>query len=64
MTGEEDWRTPMSESEQYYQALMLRGIDTALVRIPERSHNLVARPSHLIAKASNIIAWFERYREE
>ena len=64
MTGEEDWRTPMSESEQYYQALMLRGVDTALVRVPERAHNLVARPSHLIAKASNIIAWFERYREE
>ena len=64
MTGEEDWRTPMSESEQYYQALMLRGVDTALVRVPERAHNLVARPSHLIAKAANIIAWFERYREE
>lgn len=64
MTGEEDWRTPMSESEQYYQALKLRGIDTALVRVPERSHNLVSRPSHLIAKAANIIAWFERYRNE
>ena len=64
ITGEEDWRTPMSESEQYYQALMLRGVDTALVRVPERAHNLVARPSHLIAKAANIVAWFERYREE
>ena len=25
MTGEEDYRTPMSESEQYYEALKLRG---------------------------------------
>lgn len=62
MTGEQDFRTPMSESEQYYQALKLRGIETALVRVPERSHNLVGRPTHLIAKATNIIAWFERFR--
>jgi dipeptidyl aminopeptidase/acylaminoacyl peptidase len=60
-TGEQDFRTPMSESEQYYQALKFRGIDTALVRVPERSHNLVGRPSHLIAKASNILGWFARY---
>ncbi|MDX1517085.1 MAG: S9 family peptidase [Woeseiaceae bacterium] len=62
ITGEQDFRTPMGESEQYYQALKLRGIDTALVRVPERSHNLVGRPSHLIAKAANILGWFERYR--
>ena len=61
ITGEQDFRTPMSESEQYYQALKLRGVDTALVRVPERSHNLVGRPSHLIAKAQNILAWFARY---
>ena len=64
MTGEEDWRTPMAESEQFFQALALRKVDTALVRVPERSHNLVGRPSHLIAKADNIIAWFEKYREK
>jgi hypothetical protein len=34
LTGEEDFRTPISESEQYYQALKLRKVDTALVRIP------------------------------
>lgn len=63
LTGEQDFRTPISESEQLYQALKLRGVDTALVRVPERSHTLIARPSHLIAKAANIIAWFERYRD-
>jgi acylaminoacyl-peptidase len=63
ITGEQDFRTPIAESEQFYQALKLRGIDTALVRVPERSHTIVARPSHLIAKADNIIAWFERYRD-
>ena len=36
LTGEVDYRTPMSESEQYYQALKLRQIDTAQVRVPGR----------------------------
>jgi acylaminoacyl-peptidase len=61
LTGEEDFRTPMAESEQYYQALKLRKIDTALIRIPGASHGIAARPSHLIAKADNILAWFARY---
>ena len=64
ITGENDFRTPMPESEQYYQALKLRGIDTALVRVPERSHNLVGRPSHLIAKVDNILGWFGKYPGE
>ncbi len=64
LTGESDLRTPMPESEQYYQALKLRKIDSALVRVPEASHGIEARPSHLIAKADNILAWFARYRTD
>jgi dipeptidyl aminopeptidase/acylaminoacyl peptidase len=64
LTGESDHRTPIPESEQYYQALKLRKIETAMVRIPEASHGIAARPSHLIAKVDNILAWFEKYRTE
>ena len=32
VVGAEDYRTPVSESEQYYTALRLRGVPTALVR--------------------------------
>ncbi len=60
MTGEADWRTPMWESEQFYQALKLRGIDTMLVRIPEAPHGIAARPSQLVTKVRHILAWFER----
>jgi len=63
LTGEADWRTPMWESEQYYQALKLRGIDTVLVRIPEAPHGIAARPSQLVTKVRHILAWFEKYRE-
>jgi dipeptidyl aminopeptidase/acylaminoacyl peptidase len=61
LTGESDYRTPIGESEQFYQALKLRGIDTLMVRIPEASHGMTARPSNLIAKVDNILAWFGRY---
>ncbi|MGH7541725.1 MAG: prolyl oligopeptidase family serine peptidase [Gemmatimonadota bacterium] len=64
ITGEVDYRTPMSESEQFYQALKIRKIPTALVRIPEASHGISNRPSHMIAKVQHILAWFDRYREE
>lgn len=64
LTGEADYRTPMSETEQYYQALQLRDIDTAMVRIPEAPHGIAGRPSNLIAKVDHILAWFERYRTE
>jgi acylaminoacyl-peptidase len=61
MTGESDHRTPISESEQYYQALKLRKVDTALIRVPGAPHFIARRPSHMIAKTDNIIAWFRRY---
>ncbi len=63
LTGERDFRTPFSDSEQYYQALQLAGVPTALVKVPGASHGgLTARPSQSAAKASTILAWFERYR--
>ncbi|MFQ5724300.1 MAG: prolyl oligopeptidase family serine peptidase [Terriglobia bacterium] len=64
LTGEQDYRTPMSESEQFYQALKLRRVDTALVRIQEASHGIARRPSNLINKVAYILAWFENYRTD
>jgi acylaminoacyl-peptidase len=61
LTGEEDYRTPMSESEQYYQALQLRRVPTALVRIPGAGHGLDRRPSQLASKVALVLAWFERH---
>lgn len=62
MTGEEDWRTPMSESEQYYKALKLRGVETVLVRVPDEPHGIRRRPSHEAAKLTTLEGWFSRYR--
>lgn len=61
LTGEADYRTPMSESEQYYQALRLLKVPTRLVRIPEASHGIASRPSHLLAKVAEVLRWFETH---
>jgi len=63
LTGEEDYRTPIAESEQFYAALKLENVETALVRIPGASHGIANRPSNLVAKIASILAWFEKYRE-
>lgn len=55
VTGEQDWRTPISETEQHYAALQIRGVPTAKVRVPEATHGIAARPSHLIAKVAHIL---------
>jgi acylaminoacyl-peptidase len=62
LTGEADHRTPIAETEQYYQALKLRGVDAAMVRVPGATHNITTRPSNLIGRVANVLAWFEKYR--
>lgn len=64
ITGENDRRTPISETEQFYQALRLRGVDSAMVRLPDTSHGIASRPSRLISKVDHILAWFERYKTD
>jgi len=61
LSGEGDLRTPISEAEQYYQALKIRKVDTALVRIPGAYHNIAGRPSQMAAKVAYVLGWFERH---
>jgi dipeptidyl aminopeptidase/acylaminoacyl peptidase len=64
ITGEVDYRTPSSEAEQFYQALKLRKVDTALVRVPNASHDISARPSLLIGKTAYVLAWLKAHDEK
>ncbi len=63
MTGEEDWRTPISEAEQFYAALKLRKVESALVRFPGEPHGLTRMPSHEVAKMLYVVEWFDRHRK-
>ena len=61
MTGEVDYRTPSSDAEQFYTALQLRKVPSAMVRIPDAGHHIAAKPSNLMAKVGYILGWFARY---
>ena len=62
LTGEEDYRTPIAESEQFYSALKLEGVETAMVRIPGSGHGIANRPSNLIGKVAAILTWFDDHK--
>jgi len=64
LVGADDYRTPRSEAEQFYAALKLMGVDTALVVTPDSSHNNLSQtPSQQAARTASVIAWFDKYRE-
>ena len=64
LTGEEDYRTPIAETEQYYAALKIQKVDAAMVRIPGASHGIANQPSNLVAKVAAILSWFDKYKDE
>ncbi|WP_395342740.1 S9 family peptidase [Ningiella sp. W23] len=63
LTGELDVRTPMAESEQYYGALRLEGVESSLVRIQGAYHGIAAKPSNLARKIGYILHWFDKYND-
>ncbi len=64
LTGESDYRTPISESEQFYQALKLEKVPAAMVRIPDAGHGIYRRPSNLMSKVAHILWWFDKYNPQ
>ncbi len=62
MTGEVDYLTPSEEAEQFFEALKIRRVPTAMVRIPDASHAITRKPSNLVAKVAYTLGWFEKYR--
>jgi hypothetical protein len=56
--------TPISEAEQYYEALKLRKIESVLVRFPGEPHGMSTRPSHQIAKILYVSDWFDQHRKK
>ncbi len=63
MVGMNDLRTPPTEAKQLYHALKLRKIETLLVEIPEAGHGIANRPSNLISKIAQTLAWLDKYRK-
>jgi dipeptidyl aminopeptidase/acylaminoacyl peptidase len=61
MTGVLDLRTPMPQSEEFYRALKLRGVPTALIRVNNEYHGTTSTPSNYLRTQLYLRSWFEKY---
>lgn len=61
MCGERDWRTPLSQSEQYYAALKLCGVEAALASFEGNNHGLELHPSQWMDLVDLVDHWFRRH---
>lgn len=60
MGGQLDWNVPIFNSEQLYQVLKKRGIDTLLVVYPDEHHGIV-RPSFNRDRFDRYLGWLDKY---
>jgi dipeptidyl aminopeptidase/acylaminoacyl peptidase len=61
MTGELDRRTPIPQSEEFYQALKYRGVPAALLRFDQEYHGTGSKPSNWMRTQLYMMSWFQRY---
>ena len=62
MTGEGDLRTPMPQTEEFYQALRVLKIPTAMVRFKNEWHGTSSTPSNFLRTQLYLRSWFEKHR--
>ena len=61
MTGEMDLRTPMPQTEEYYQALKMERVPTAMIRFRNEWHGTSSTPSNFLRTQLFLRSWFERF---
>ncbi len=64
--GEEDWRTPIADAEQWYIALKKRQVPVEFVRYPRSSHGLsrTGEPWLLVDRLERKRSWFDYWLNE
>jgi dipeptidyl aminopeptidase/acylaminoacyl peptidase len=58
--GDQDWRCPASQSEQFYVSLRKAGVEAKLVVYQNEHHN-VGDPDRAIHRLEQLQAWFEKH---
>lgn len=58
MTGVNDLRTPMPQTEEYYAALKVSGVETAMIRFNNEWHGTSSTPSNFLRTQLFLREWF------
>ncbi len=68
LTGDLDLRTPLEQTEQYFRALKMQKVPTAMVRLNDEFHGFNAlglrHPSNRLYQISYLRMWFEKYKRK
>ena len=64
MCGEDDLRTPISQTEELYQALKVLRVPTAMIRFQNEFHGTGSNPSNYIRTQLYLYHWFNKYKRE
>lgn len=58
--GQNDFRVPFTQGQEFYVALQRRGIDTEMIVLPRTPHG-PREPKLQMAVSPRIMSWFEKY---
>jgi dipeptidyl aminopeptidase/acylaminoacyl peptidase len=61
MTGVNDLRTPISQTEEFYEALKVRKVPTAMIRFNDEWHGTSSKPSNFIRTQLYLREWFQKH---
>jgi dipeptidyl aminopeptidase/acylaminoacyl peptidase len=69
LVGDLDLRTPLEQTEQYYRALKMRKVPTAMVRLADEYHGFNAdfglrHPSNRVSQILYLRAWFDKFKRK
>ncbi len=61
--SEDDLRCPIGQAEQFFTALLRKGIEVEMIRFPEEGHELSrsGAPRHRVERFEHILAWHDRH---
>ena len=61
MTGVLDLRTPMPQTEEFYSALKMMKVPTAMIRFNEEWHGTSSKPSNWMRTQLYMRSWFDKW---
>jgi dipeptidyl aminopeptidase/acylaminoacyl peptidase len=61
MTGVNDLRTPITQTEEFYEALKVQKVPTAMIRFNEEWHGTTSKPSNFLRTQVYLREWFVKH---
>jgi dipeptidyl aminopeptidase/acylaminoacyl peptidase len=61
MTGVNDLRTPISQTEEFYMALKIQKVPAVMLRFNSEFHGTSSKPSNYLRTLLYLHTWFDKY---